>query len=272
MTVALLTPILTAPAPAFVGGYAALTLAALVVGSLVIWLSDTSRDDELSVESLRELDPCRVAYLRGGASQVARLLQYDMVARGLIVVRQARRSWFRSETVLARGQVEPPQGSSLQRSVWDWLTQPRRLSDARSGAELVARVTPLCETLDRQLRLDRLLETGWQRFVRRAVGIGLTLLIVIPGVARLGYDVVTAGHLAAGPIPVLLAGLIAVRIACRPRWQSDLGHRYLEDLEAALAETAQRTNGVSASSDRQDVPRLLQFAVQTSPTLHQEAA
>jgi len=244
--------------PVFLCLYAAVAVSMLAVAGLVIWLSDTTRDEDLPPDV--ELDPYEIAYLRGGVAHVARLAVYDLVERGLVQTARVRTGFFRSDCVLRHSPSVPDATwTPLHRATWSWFSSPRRLSALRDRrCELHALLGPQCEPLHRELAAARLLETRGRAAVRRFVAFILFAGLITLGTARLVHDVATTGQTSGGPVPVLLAAVIATRIACRPTWRSDLGVRLLERMEAALGESRDRTG--DESSDMPD-SELIRFAV-----------
>lgn len=221
--------------PSFLLLYAAGTVIGLISGSFWIWLCDGTRDDDLPDDSLSPPDPYEVAYLRGGASNVTRLVVFDLTKQGKLELVSPRRRFglFASAKKLRRS-ATPGDLSSLtaiQRAAWNWLSAPQvpaHIFRRRTGLSKV--IGPLCLTFVKPLNERRLLETSGRRMACIAVGWVLSVSLVGVGLYKFFTSPIVGAGEALSLVVLMVLGQIGTAIICRRVGLSDLGHRYLENL------------------------------------------
>jgi uncharacterized protein (TIGR04222 family) len=257
MNTLLHNPLTDLSLPSFLLLYAAGTVIGLISGSFWIWLCDGTRDDDLPDESLSPPDPYEVAYLRGGAANVARLVVFDLIEQGKFELVSPRRGFglFASAKKLRRG---PRPGdlsafTAIQRAAWNWLAQPRFLAHVfhrRTGLSKV--IAAPCLTFVKPLTERRLLETRGRRMACKAVGWGLTVSLVGVGLYKYFTSPIIGAGEALSLVVLMVLGQIGTAIICRRVGLSDLGHRYLENISQELG-SDNRHDATEESSVRGDI-------------------
>jgi len=221
--------------PNLLAWFAAFEVIVLTSAGVWIWLSDGTRDEDLP-ELTTSPDPFETAFLRRGARGVTRLYVVSLIERGFLVCTAAGGPFamVSRAKLLARNPAAPDIAllNPIERTVWNWLTRPKpsaHLFHRHHG--LLKEVTPRCEVYTKPLVERRLLEPSARRLTRtwlfRAlcasiVGLGLTVTVI---------EAMSNPAEAPGPLVLMALGLVATRITCRHRRLSDLGHRYLEQLQ-----------------------------------------
>lgn len=272
MNTLLHNPLTDLSLPSFLLLYAAGTVIGLISGSFWIWLCDGTRDDDLPDDSLSPPDPYEVAYLRGGAANVALLVVFDLIEQGKFELVSPRRRFglFARAKVLRRSAIPGDLSalSAIQRATWNWLSEPRVLAQVfrrRTGLSKV--IAPFCETFVKPLNARRLLETRGRRMACIAIGGVLSVSLVGVGLYKFFTSPVVSAGEALSLVVMMVLGQIGTAIICRRVGLSDLGHRYLENLSQELGsderyvETEESTSLDTADSSAIFRRRLLRMAL-----------
>ena len=222
--------------PHFLLLYVAFGLVGLIAGAVWIWLCDGTRDDDLPDSSPALPDPYETAFLRGGASQVTRLVVFDLIERGHAELSGPKRRFglFVPAKKLRRIATAPEPSSltAIQRAAWNWLAVPRRPTHVfHRHIGLLKQLRPLCQVFIKPLAERRFLETAGRRTARNCVGWANSVGLVGLGSYKLVTTAITGQGDSVGLILLMVAGLIGTAIVCRRLRLSDLGHRSLEHLQ-----------------------------------------
>ena len=277
-------PLTDLDGPYFLLVYVAIGLVGLIAGAVWIWLCDGTRDDDLPETSRTRPDPYETAFLRGGASQVTRLVVFDLIERGCAELSAPKRRFglFAPAKRLRRSATAPDLSSltAIQRAAWNWLAVPRRPSQVfHRHVGLWKQIRPLCQIYVKPLAERRLLETAGRATARTCVAWANSLGLVGLGSYKLVTTAITGQGDSVGLILLMAVGLVGTAIICRRLRLSDLGHRTLESLQlefgdwnhaSLMAESASSTVAGTADATAERLLRMALFGTVGSrhPTEH----
>lgn len=258
--------------PHFLLLYVAFGLVGLIAGAVWIWLCDGTRDDDLPDNSSTLPDPYEIAYLRGGASQVTRLVVFDLIERGYAELSAPKRRFglFAAAKKLRRSATAPDPSSltAIQRAAWNWLAVPRRPTHVfHRHVGLLKQIRLLCQIFVKPLAERRFLETAGRGTARTCVAWGNSLGLVGLGSYKLVTTAITGQGDSVGLILLMAAGLLGAAITCRRLRLSDLGHRSLENLQLEFGDWNHASLMAEAGSSKSGGPedaaaeRLLRMAL-----------
>lgn len=177
------------------------------------------------------LDPYAIAYLSGGANEVASLILHDLVRRGWLEFVDEE-SVFRSDVHVRRAPDHPPVSllNAIETKVWRQTETPELLSNLMGTRNISGHIQGHIERFSRDLSTRHLMWSGPQRqrrWVEAALGI---VAAALPGLYRVG------GALAQDAEEwftyviwtLLVTGIVAA--VARPSWRTDRGERTLNEL------------------------------------------
>ena len=253
--------------------YVAFGLVGLIAGAVWIWLCDGTRDDDLPDPSTSLPDPYETAFLRGGTSQVTRLVVFDLTERGYLELSAPKgRFGLFAPTKKLRRSASAPDPSSLtaiQRAAWNWLAVPRRPSQVfHRHIGLLKQIRPLCQVFIKPLTERRLLETAGRATARTCVAWGNSFGLVGLGSYKIVTTAITGQGDSVSLFLLMVVGLIGTAIVCRRLRLSDLGHRSLENLQlefgdwnhaSLMAETGSSTVASTADATAERLLRMALF-------------
>jgi uncharacterized protein (TIGR04222 family) len=203
-------------------------------------------------------DPYEIAYLRGGAFEVARLAMFDLLQRGLLQ-RTAKKPNPLSQTDLAAqqtGGLRPPLASVLS-----FFSTPKQPHELFASSNMQA-VNAFCAPLEEMERSNQLLSDGaMQARCRKALGISVLIII---GIAAYKIWVATMqGRHNIGFLIILgiVGSLIAIPVNKCPRL-NNRGREYLKSLQTAFGRLRQQGRQVQATTSvNQSDPAMMLVAV-----------
>src|SRR5262249_46958350 len=124
-------------------------------------------DKTLDLPSLKvpsEPDPFEIAFLRGGANEVARIIVFSLMQRGYLYAINEE-----NEIGKAATPPDPRHLTPIERCVFDWYTKPHKPQDIFNSSDSPAtRVLEYCAPYERRLINEQLLvpdeikSAGWQ--------------------------------------------------------------------------------------------------------------
>jgi len=119
------------PGPSFVGAFAGVAVMVLAACYLAIRRRDPTKL-LAPPEVPSKVDPYEIAYLRGGANEVVRVVVYALRQRGFIAVRTENIGFMHTSTTTKLGQRRDPpdeQLTGLEARVFDSVRRPKEASD-----------------------------------------------------------------------------------------------------------------------------------------------
>lgn len=250
--------------------YTVFGIIALIAAGVGIWLSDDTRDDDLP-DDATTLDPYAIAYLRGGAVQVARLAIYDLTERGILELSAPKRRFalFAPARKLRRNTAADISTlTEIQRVAWDWARVPRLPSQmTHRHLGLINAIGTRCDLCTVPLEEHRLLETRNIKRARTTVAWLLLVLLTGAGMYRLIAHVITDGRESLSLLLPMTAWFVCTAIICRPVRLSNRGQRYLEHLSLELGDwnhaslVDEATSSKGRTSDQVHSDRLFRAAL-----------
>ena len=248
--------------PYFLVLYVGCGVVGLLAGTVLIWLCDGTRDDDLTSHSPQTPDPYEVAFLAGGDRNVTRLVVFDLIEKGYLELSGTRRrfAFFAPAKMLRRSTTAPDLSglTTVQRAAWDWVRTARLPSQIlHRHIGLVNQIRPLCQVYVRPLESRRFLETTSHRVACTLVAWAMSFGIVSLGLYKLVASVIAGEGESATLILLMVVGLVCTAINCRRVRLSDLGHRYVESLQMEFGD---HDRASSLGTDVQ-IERLVQTAL-----------
>jgi uncharacterized protein (TIGR04222 family) len=218
------------PGPTFLIVFVSFVVAIVIVAAVAIRRSDHTRGLE-PPPIPKKPNPLEIAYLRGGANEVARLLVFDLVRRGYLEVHgegaQARIE--RAENQPAAPLVEP-----LERNVLGYFSTSRDAQAMFRPGGLASQVEEWCEHIRWSLYEEELLSPSERyRFALGAALIGALLILSLGGY-KLSVALAKGRTNVIGLIVLSVLGLLALAIACCVPRLSSRGRAYLANLKSAF--------------------------------------
>jgi uncharacterized protein (TIGR04222 family) len=231
-----MNPITDFNAREFLTFYAVFILAVWMVRAWFNWRSDRTLDETWTPP----LTPNAydVAYLRGGASELARVAIVGLTERGFLEAR--------AQTIgQAQGHPNPATLTALERSVFDFF-QPERTVREIEQAGLRVRVNPHVLTFEERLQAAQLLSPSHIIAAARGTAVMAAAAIFVVGFAR--FLVALQRHRPAGFLIAMgVVGMIAVAWPRIGRL-SRRGKAYLDSLREAASSFATRGTEPSDTS------------------------
>lgn len=218
------------PGPTFLMLFGAAIVTIIVVAATVVRRSDqTVGEDPPPVPT--KPDPVEVAYLRGGANEVTRLVVFDLIRRGYL-----RTGGEGAKARIEKNDVRPPVPivAPLDRNVFGYFATTRDAQALFRPGGLAKQVEEWCEPVRWKLHEEELLSPS-ERY-RIALGAGFTgaAMILVLG----GYKLTVAlakGHTNVGFLILMAAvGLMILAVACCVPRVSRRGRAHLARLKTAF--------------------------------------
>jgi uncharacterized protein (TIGR04222 family) len=230
MTWLLHNPIADMHGPHFLIFYAATI--AVVIASVAVFIRRYDQTRGIAPPPLpKKPDPIEVAYLRGGANEVTRLIVFDLVRRGYLQI-----SGDAAKAEIDRADVRPPVPltTPLEKLVFSYFATPRDARALFRPGGLAAEIEEQCEEIRWRLHDEQLLNPS--EHYRTALLVGLFAAFTILGLG--GYKLavaLTKGHTHVQFLIVMaVIGLIFLAIACCVPRLSSRGRAYLDRLSDAF--------------------------------------
>ena len=197
-------------------------------------------------------DARRVAWLAGGASEVARQTLYDLARRGFVQLHDEEAA-FRTERWVARQEGHPAQSllDPLERAVFAQTARRALERDLLRSPELLLSISQACADHEQALVEQDLLHSASTLAAVRWTRYSGLILITLLGAYRmiLAQDALLLLGIFMG------MGLVGVLMSARGRRTTHRGERYLAALAAAYAPMRARVERPSGAS-AQDLSHL----------------
>lgn len=244
MDILLNNPLTNMYGPYFLALYAGI-IAFLVIG-LLIAKRAVDRSDRLPAPSIpAAVDPFEVAYLRGGANELARAAVFSLRQKGLVEFA----SNGNKTSVLRTANAAPSKLDPVEASTLSWIGTGRETAEFFRAGGLVYEIGSFAEQYRVSLERRQFLHGSLEEAAFRPYKIGAVLTILGLGaykfVAALAHGRYNVGFL----VVFVIAGLILALIFGRLPRVTKLGNLYIERLRLAFG-TLGKTAG--------EIPRGLQ--------------
>jgi uncharacterized protein (TIGR04222 family) len=228
----LLHTIETMPGPQFLLLYVVILAGTLLVCRLALRRLDTTpTDPPPPIPS--EPDAFELAYLRGGARELIRLVTIELVERGDLKVTDRDGGQFAASRPLPDSLDLTP----IERRVFQWFADGRNVRDALGSGGLHDEVEGMCARYRERLEREQLLTPEPARWAARAVG--LAVLVFLGTLAGYKLTVAVPAH---RPVQLLIHGALATIVltclACKLPRLSRRGREYLRRLQLAYGKIA----------------------------------
>ena len=177
-----------------------------------------------------EPDPFEIAYLRGGANELARAATFALNQKALIEISQNGKDTFIQQTATAN----PPRLNPIERAVFNYYASPRKPKELFQTSGLKEILQPFASTYEARLAAQHFLtDDATKSFV------GKTSLALAASVVSLGvYKLIVAvlrGHSNYDFLIIMgIIGAIILLVMSRAPRVSELGEKYLERLQLAF--------------------------------------
>ena len=251
-------PIADMPGPHFLLLYGGVIVAVVVEA---VWA--TRRNDRTGDLEPRpipsKIDPHEIAFLRGGESELTRLIVFDLLRRGYLRLEDQKRGWFgvkRPQKIEQSPDAPSEDGLTVPESkVYQYFAVPRLPQELFQPGGLVSRLK--FEPLEKALQADELLSPPGRYMTAKRVWISQAFVIV----TLFGYKLAVA--LAKGRsnvvfmVLLMFFGLAALGVACIVPRLTRRGKDYLKQLQLAFADVKDRVALASEKSPASDPALLL---------------
>lgn len=251
------------PGPQFLLFFGAMIVATIIVAATIVRSSDTTRGlDPPPIP--KKPDPVEIAYLRGGANEVTRVVVFDLIRRGYLKTTGENKS-----SRIERNDVRPPEPlvDPLDRNVFDYFSTRRDAKDLFRPGGLARQIEDWSEPIRWNLHEAELLSPAERYRLGLVTGLSGALLILSLGGYKLSVAI-AKGHTNVGFLILMaMVGLMILAVACcvpRTTWR---GRAYLAQLKTAfegLKETADEPASAGANSMLLLVPALFGIAALSS--------
>src|SRR4028118_1237893 len=235
------------PGPQFLLLYAGVILSVLVLCRVRLRLSDPSA--ALPPTTIPpQPDPYSIAYLRGGTSEVVRLVTFALLERGFLqVIDEPKKKWQNPKPQrmqrVAQSQ-DLSQLSRMERCALDWFDRPRTAADIfKDPGGLITYVEGYCAEYERHLRQEQLLASDTMKTLAAQTGWCGAAIILSVG----GYKLLDAWLEGRSNVSFLIimsiVSLVALTLVCGQPRLSRRGRAYLRQLQLAF-------NGLKSQASR----------------------
>jgi uncharacterized protein (TIGR04222 family) len=238
-----LDAIASMPGPQFLGLYAGVIALALAACHWAVSRPDRTADLPPALVPARP-DPLEIAYLRGGANEVTRLLVVNLLSGGQLEVVDD------TPKRIVRAQDRPEDGSvtDIEQRLLAWFSVPRTVGEVFQAGDLLHQVELACRERRERLRTEQMLTPPSS--TERAQKLMLLGAAVIVGLG--GFKLLAAVETNRPNVLFLItAGIGALVLlwkVCRPRRLTDRGREYLRRLRDAYGGSGQRSPGPNRES------------------------
>lgn len=224
--------------PYFLALYAAVILFLIIV--LLIAKRVVDRSDRLPAPAIPSaIDPFEVAYLRGGANELARAAVFSLRQKRLVEFASAgKKASVRRTGALSPGKLAPVENATLE-----WIGSGRETAEFFRAGGLTYELASFAEQYRVSLERRQLLAGSLEESAFRPYKIGAVLLIIGLGAYKLVAAIVN-GHFNIGLLIVFaIAGLILALIFGRLPRVTKLGNLYIERLRLAFGNLGKTVAG-----------------------------
>jgi uncharacterized protein (TIGR04222 family) len=235
------------PGPQFLLLYAGVILSVLVLCRVRLRLSDPSAAlPALTIPA--QPDPYTIAYLRGGTSEVVRLVTFALLERGFLqVVDEPKKKWQNQQPQRFQRVTHSQDLSQLSRMehcALDWFDQSRTAADIfKESGGLISYVEGYCTEYERHLRKEQLLTSDTMKtLAAQTEWYGAAIILSVGGYKLL--DAWLEGRSNVSFLIIMsIVSLVAVVLVCGQPRLSQRGRIYLRQLQLAF-------NGLKSQASR----------------------
>ena len=231
-------PLAMMDGPAFLVLYVSvIVLSAVTLGVARV---NSDRSDQLSIPAIpADPDPYEIAFLRGGANEVARAVIFSLIQKGLVeIVSDAKTSRLKAVPHGTPSRELPV----IEQTALDWLGVSREAGEAfQKKHGLVDQVEPFIYVYRDALEKKQVLTSLESSRRLRKFGIAAALFIVAIGGFKFLASIAYGNFNVAFTIIAGFIGVIAIgAVSTLPR-MTKLGKRYLERLRLAFDDLKYRS-------------------------------
>lgn len=238
-------PIAEMYGPKFLLFYGTVIAIASAVCWLILWGADSTRNLPLPLIPANP-NPYEIAYFQGAEKQLALLVVFNLIERGLLQVDKKN-----IERLPNCDNTE--QLTSIEQEVFAWFTEPRTAIDV--SWLLPRKIQQHCQVYEQILQHQQLLYLPAWNTAAKLTGFAVSVIILSLGGYKFLVALVNGHHNVAFLIIMTVFGLILVGYTCTkaPRL-SHLGRRYLQQFHKVFEQLQQKAqNGVSPSLTEYDL-------------------
>jgi uncharacterized protein (TIGR04222 family) len=228
------------PGPVFLGLYAIVVAVTLYL----CWRAVSRRDESGTLPPLdlpTDPDPYELAYLRGGANEVLRLLVFSLIQRGYIEIHEPGGILGKKPPQIRHTPRHPDPGhlSGLERRVFDGLRAPLAPPELFKSP-LSGVVDSECAYYRQRAESESLVPSARRRDAAWTVGASGAAVMLGLGAYKVLVALEKGRHNLGFLIVLQVIALVALITVCRPRRLSRRGAIYLQELQARFAPIQQR--------------------------------
>jgi len=231
-------PLATLDGPAFLVLYVSVII--LLAIALSVARANSDRSDDLNIPAIPPApDPYEIAFLRGGANEVARVIIFSLIQKGFVEIVSEGKTSHLKQASLAPG----PNGLSvIEQTALDWLGLSREAGEVfEKKYGLVEQIEPFLSVYRDSLEKKQVLTSLESSRRLRKYGISAATFVCAIG----GYKVLASiayGHFnVAFTIVASFVGFLVIgAISTLPRL-TKLGKKYLERLGLAFEDLKYRS-------------------------------
>jgi uncharacterized protein (TIGR04222 family) len=223
-------PLANLKGPMFLALYIVFIFTVLIVYPLVKSLLD--KTSSLSLPTIpQNPDAYEIAYLRGGANEVARSVIFSLRQKGLVKIETIGKQYFIAPTNANKtARLTDP----IEQAASDWLKFSREPKEVFSASGLSEMLQPYCDHYERNLQRKQLLADDSLQNTTSMLKAFAMIAIIVLGV----YKFVAALNQGRSNVLFLvfvgIIGLIIVHFIAKPARITKLGKSYLAQLETAF--------------------------------------
>lgn len=222
-------PLINLPGPYFLIFYGfVITSAAIALKIIKSRLDFTAQMPLPPIPS--EPDPFEIAYLRGGANELARAATFALSQKGLVEISQnGKDTWFQQTA-----NANPPRLNPLERAVFNYFSEPRKPKELFQKSGLKEVLQPFASTYEARLAAQHFLTDAATKsqigklslaFAAIVAGLGIYKIIaaVLYGYSNYWYLIISC----------MIGSIILLAMSNAPRL-TEHGKQYLDRLQLAF--------------------------------------
>ncbi|MDQ4122000.1 MAG: TIGR04222 domain-containing membrane protein [Acidobacteriota bacterium] len=222
-------PLANLPGPYFLVFYGFVILSAIIAFRIVKSRLDLTGKMPLPPIPA-EPDPFEIAYLRGGANELARAATFALNQKNLVEITQNGKAIWIQQTA----QANQPRLSPIERAVFNYYSEPRKPKELFQKGGLKETLQPFAMTYEARLAAQNFLtDSATKTLIRK-----LSLIFAAAIVGLGGYKLVTAvlnGYSNYGFLIVMeIVGSIILLVMSNAPRLTEHGKKYLERLQLAF--------------------------------------
>jgi uncharacterized protein (TIGR04222 family) len=223
-------PLANLKGPMFLALYVVFIFTILIAYSIVKFLLD--KTSSLSLPTIpQNPDAYEIAYLRGGANEVARSVIFSLRQKGLVKIETVGNQYYIAPTAANKtARLTEP----IEQAASDWLKFSREPKEVFSASGLAEMLQPYCDNYERNLQRKQLLADESLQNTTSMLKAFAMISIVLLGLYKF---IAALNHGRSNVLFLVLAGiigLIVVYFFAKPARITKLGKLYLAQLETAF--------------------------------------